>query len=318
VSSDPRDAALPEAVVVQEPVTGISGREAGAPIRQGGLWRDAWHRYVQNRGAVVAGALFVLIVAYCLVWPIISPYDANEQDLSAARQSPSLQHPFGTDAFGRDMLTRTALAGRISLAIGLGATLAILFFGVVYGAIAGFFGGRVDNLQMRLLDALYGLPYLPFAILLLAIIGTINMWTIMLALSIASWFTAARIVRGQIITLKQNDYIRAAQALGARWYRVLSRHLLPNTLGVLIIAMFLELPGVILGEAFLGFIGLGISPPDASLGAMAEEGRAEYRANPHIMFIPSFLIALLVLSANFIADGARDALDPRTRETKEG
>jgi oligopeptide transport system permease protein len=316
VTLDPRDAAVADAAVPE--VVAGAGAHAGAPVARGSLWRDAWRRYMSNKGAVVAGAIFVFIVLFCLIYPLISPHDPDQVDLTQARQGPSLEHPLGTDAFGRDMLTRVALAGRISLAIGLGATFAILIFGVVYGATAGFFGGRLDNLQMRLLDALYGLPYLPFAIILLAIIGTNNMWTLMLALSIASWFTAARIVRGQIITLKQNDYVRAAQAIGARWYRILSRHLLPNTLGVLIIAMFLELPGVILGEAFLGFIGLGISPPDASLGSMAEEGRAEYRANPHIMFVPSFTIALLVICANFIADGARDALDPRTRETKEG
>jgi oligopeptide transport system permease protein len=167
---------------------------------------------------------------------------------------------------------------------------------------------------MRFLDALYGLPYLPFAIITLAIIGTINFWTMTIALSIASWFTTARIVRGQIITLKENDYVRAARAVGARWYRVLGRHLLPNTLGVLIIAVFLELPGVVLGEAFLSFIGLGISPPDASWGAMAQDGRAVYRVNPHLIIIPSVAIATLVLCANFVADGLRDALDPRTRE----
>ncbi len=135
------------------------------------------------------------------------------------------------------------------------------------------------------------------------------------ALSIASWFTTARIVRGQIITLKENDYVRAAKAVGARWYRILGRHLLPNTLGILVIAVFLELPGVILGEAFLSFIGLGISPPDASWGQMAEEGRLAYRVAPHIIAVPSIMIATLVLCANFIADGLRDALDPRTRET---
>ena len=313
---DPRDAAVADAAVPE--VVAGAGAHAGAPVHRASLWRDAWRRYVQNKGAVVAGAIFSFIVLFCLIYPLISPHDPDAVELTEARQGPSAEHPLGTDAFGRDMLTRVALAGRVSLAIGLGATIAILLFGVIYGATAGFFGGRADNLQMRLLDALYGLPYLPFAIILLAIIGTINMWTMMLALSIASWFTAARIVRGQIITLKQNDFVRAAQALGARWYRVLSRHLLPNTLGVLIIAMFLELPGVILGEAFLGFIGLGISPPDASLGSMAEEGRAEYRANPHIMFVPSLTIAVIVLCANFIADGMRDALDPRTRETKEG
>jgi oligopeptide transport system permease protein len=136
-----------------------------------------------------------------------------------------------------------------------------------------------------------------------------------IALAIASWFTTARIVRGQVITLKENDYIRAAKAIGARWHRSLFRHILPNTLGVLIIAVFLELPGVILGEAFLSFIGLGISPPEASWGAMAQDGRAVYRTSPHLIIIPSVAIATLVLCANFVADGLRDALDPRTRET---
>jgi oligopeptide transport system permease protein len=168
---------------------------------------------------------------------------------------------------------------------------------------------------MRFLDALYGLPYLPFAILALAIIGTVNFWTMVIALSIASWFITARVVRGQIITLKENDYIRAAKAVGVRWYATLGRHLLPNTLGVLVIIVFLELPGVILGEAFLSFLGLGINPPDASWGSMAQDGRDAYRAHPHIIIIPSLAIATLVLCANFIADGLRDALDPRTKET---
>ena len=145
--------------------------------------------------------------------------------------------------------------------------------------------------MMRFLDALYGLPYLPFAIITLAIIGRTDMWTMMIALSIASWFTTARIVRGQVMTLKENDYVRAAKAVGARWYRVLGRHLLPNTLGMLIIAIFLELPAVILGEAFLSFIGLGISPPDASWGAMAQEGRATYRTHPIEIIVPSVAIA---------------------------
>jgi oligopeptide transport system permease protein len=169
--------------------------------------------------------------------------------------------------------------------------------------------------MMRFLDALYGLPYLPFAIIALAIIGNSGFWTLVVALSIASWFTTARIVRGQIITLKENDYVRAAGVLGARWYRVLLRHLLPNTLGVLVIAVFLELPGVILGEAFLSFLGLGIGPPDASWGSMAQEGYRVYRVFPLLILIPSVAIATLILCANFIADGLRDALDPRTRET---
>jgi oligopeptide transport system permease protein len=288
---------------------------SGAPIRQSNLWRDAYRRYLRNKAAVVAGVVFLAVVAYCVFWPIISPYTGNEVNFAEAKQDPSLQHPFGTDKFGRDLFTRTAEGGRVSILIGFGATLAILLIGVVYGSISGFVGGRLDNGMMRFLDALYGLPYLPFAIITLAIIGQTNKWTMMIALSIASWFTTARIVRGQVLTLKENDYVRAAKAVGARWYRILGRHLLPNTLGVLIIAIFLELPAVILGEAFLSFIGLGISPPDASWGAMAQDGRTTYRTHPIEIIVPSVAIATLVLCANFIADGLRDALDPRTRET---
>jgi oligopeptide transport system permease protein len=289
--------------------------QAGAPVRQTNLWKDAWYRYIRNRGALIAAVVFVLLVLYCFVWPLLSPYDPDKVDFALSNQSPSLDHPLGTDKFGRDLLTRTALGGQVSIGIGFAATLVILLVGVAYGAISGFVGGLLDNALMRFLDALYGLPYLPFAIITLAIFGGASFWTMVVALSVASWFTTARIVRGQVITLKENDYIRAAKAVGARWYRVLGRHLLPNTLGVLIIAIFLELPGVILGEAFLSFIGLGISPPDASWGAMAEEGRSVYRIYPIQIAIPSVAIATLVLCANFIADGLRDAFDPRTRET---
>jgi oligopeptide transport system permease protein len=288
---------------------------AGAPIRQSNLWRDAWRRYIRNRGALVAGAVFVLVVLFCLVWPIVSPYDPNKIEFAVSNQTPSLDHPFGTDRFGRDLFTRTAVGGRVSIGIGFAATIVILVIGIFYGAISGFVGGKLDNGMMRFLDALYGLPYLPFAIITLAIIGNTNFWAMTIALAIATWFTTARIVRGQIITLKENDYVRAARAVGARWYRILGRHLLPNTMGVLIIAVFLELPGVILGEAFLSFLGLGINPPDASWGQMANDGRAVYRVSPHQIVVPSVAIATLILSANFIADGLRDALDPRTRET---
>jgi oligopeptide transport system permease protein len=309
---NPREATRPP--LVEEERTLQSG-VAGAPLRQASLWRDAWGRYVRNKAAVAAAVTFALLVLYCLIWPIVSPYDPNAVDFALKSQPPSLEHPMGTDNFGRDMMTRTAVGGRVSMLIGFGATAAILLIGVAYGSISGFVGGRLDNAMMRVLDTLYGLPYLPFAIIILAIFGNASKWTLMVALAVASWFTAARIVRGQIITLKENDYVRAARAVGARWYRVLGRHLLPNTLGVLIIAIFLELPGVILGEAFLSFIGLGISPPNASWGQMAQEGRTVYRTSPHIIAVPSIAIATLILSANFIADGLRDALDPRTRET---
>jgi oligopeptide transport system permease protein len=288
---------------------------AGAPVRQSNLWKDAWYRYKRNRAALVAGAVFVALVLFCLIWPIVSPHDPNDVVFADARQGPSLEHPLGTDTFGRDVLTRTALGGRISIGIGFAATFIILLIGVTYGSISGFIGGHLDNGMMRFLDALYGLPYLPFAIITLAILGEASFWSMAIALSIATWFTTARIVRGQIITLKENDYVRAAKTLGARWQRILTRHLLPNTLGVLVIAVFLELPGVILGEAFLSFIGLGIGAPDASWGSMAQEGYKVYRVFPLLIVVPSVAIATLILSANYIADGLRDALDPRTRET---
>jgi oligopeptide transport system permease protein len=168
---------------------------------------------------------------------------------------------------------------------------------------------------MRFLDAIYGLPYLPFAIITLQIFGTVNFFTMVVSLTIVSWLTAARVVRGQIITLKENDYVRAARSVGARWYRILGRHLLPNTLGVLVVFVFLELPTVILGEAFLSFLGLGINPPKSSWGSLAEDARAVFLSHPWIIVIPSVGIGYLILCANFIADGLRDALDPRTRET---
>jgi oligopeptide transport system permease protein len=193
----------------------------------------------------------------------------------------------------------------------------ILGIGLLYGSISGFAGGKLDNGMMRFLDAIYGLPYLPFAIIVLQVFGIVTFWTMVVALTIVSWLTAARVVRGQIITLKENDYVRAARAVGARWYRILGKHLLPNTLGVLIVFVFLELPGVILGEAFLSFIGLGINPPKSSWGSLANEGRDVFLGHPWVIAIPSVAIGVLILCANFVADGLRDALDPRTRETRE-
>jgi oligopeptide transport system permease protein len=308
-----------EVAPVGEGVSARSPADAGAPVRQSSLWRDGLHRFTRNRAAVVAVAAFVLIVLYCLLEPIFSPYDPNKVDFGDAYLPASWDHPFGTDKFGRDLFTRVAVGGRISIGIGFAGTFAILVIGLVYGSIAGLLGGLVDDVLMRLLDALYGLPYLPFAIITTQILspnGTATFWTMVAALAIASWLTTARIVRGQLVTLKQNDYVLAARAVGARWYRILVRHLLPNTLGVLVIAVFLDLPAVVLGEAFLSFIGLGINPPAASWGSIAQDGRAAYVNHPQVIIVPSLAIAMLVLSANFIADGLRDALDPRSRSER--
>jgi oligopeptide transport system permease protein len=292
--------------------------DAGAALRSSSLWRDALYRFASNRAAVVAAVAFLVMVGFVIFGPIFDSSKPYLVDFSVAYKSPSLAHPFGTDEFGRDLFVRTALGGRLSIEIGIAATVAIMVIGILYGSISGFVGGWLDNTLMRFLDTLYGLPYLPFAILTLAIFGVVNFWTMVVALTVASWFTTARVMRGQIISLKENDYVRAARAVGARWPRILFRHLLPNTLGVIIVYVFLELPGVVLGEAFLSFIGLGINPPKASWGSLAQDGYTAYNTHPYIIIIPSVCIAWLIISAFFIADGLRDALDPRTRETKEG
>jgi oligopeptide transport system permease protein len=295
-------------IASSEPLAGGRAVAADSQLRSG------LRRYLRNWAAVAAAGAFALMVLAALAVPVIYQGDPYKVDFTQTYQGPSMRHLMGTDQYGRDMLVRTALGARVSIAIGLAATGVIMVIGLAYGALSGFIGGRLDDLMMRFLDALYGLPYLPFAIIALQIFQVVNIFTMVVALSIASWFTAARIVRGQVMSLKENDYVRAARAVGARWYRVLWRHILPNTMGVLIIAIFLELPAVILGEAFLSFIGLGINPPEASLGSMAQEGMAAYRSHPHVIVIPSLAIAALVLCANFIADGLRDALDPQARD----
>src|SRR6266545_2304224 len=321
---DRREAALPTAPPAVGAGVAVDDSSAGAPIAQASLWKDAWYRYIRNRAAVAAAVVFIVMVLYCLlipgfwkipgIWTSLKDYDPNAVDFSQSYAGFSLDHPFSTDKFGRDLFARTAVGGQISIAIGFVATFFILAIGVFYGSIAGFIGGKLDNAMMRFLDALYGLPYLPFAIITVTIFGVVNFWTMIVALTSAAWFTTARVMRGQIITLKENDYVRAANALGARWHRVLFRHLLPNTFGVILIFVFLELPGVVLGEAFLSFIGLGINPPKASWGTLAQDGYTSYTAHPYIIIIPSFAIGWLILSAFFVADGLRDALDPRTKE----
>ena len=303
---DPQQEELREYTVRRE-----QRHDAGAVV-QTSLWKDAARRFVRNRGALIAFIAFIIMLGYVVIVPWVSPWDPYAVDFSHAYLPPSWDHPFGTDQFGRDLFVRTALGGRVSIGIGFAGTIAIMVVGILYGAISGFVGGALDNGMMRFLDALYGLPYLPFAIITLVIFGTVNFWTMVVALTVASWFTTARVMRGQIITLKENDYVRSAHAVGARWHRVLFRHLLPNTLGLVIVFVFLELPGVVLGEAFLSFLGQGIQVPKASWGSLAQDGKDQYLTHPYLIVVPSVAIAWLILSAFFIADGLRDALDPRT------
>lgn len=295
--------------------------DAGEPlsIQQTTLWGDTARRFSRSKAAMISLGFLVLMLIYATVGPWIRPYKFDEglftDPTLLPHQLPNLQHWFGTDMAGRDLFVRVAMGGRVSLLVAVAATTVVLFIGVLYGAASGFAGGRTDNVMMRFVDVLYGLPYLPFAIIMLVILGS-GIVPMLLALAIVGWLTAARLVRGQLLVLKQNEYVDAARALGASRSRIVFRHLLPNTLGIIVVAMFLEIPGMILGEAILSFLGLGISAPNASWGTLAQDGWKALRSYPWLIILPGLFIALTVLAFNFVGDGFRDAIDPRTKETK--
>jgi ABC-type dipeptide/oligopeptide/nickel transport system permease subunit len=263
----------------------------------------------------IAGVALLALVLFCVVWPGISPYGANDVDFELTRQAPSFAHPLGTDQFGRDLLTRLAAAGRVSLAITGAALAIILALGFAYGASAGLAGGKVDMVLMRLLDGLLALPRLPVSIVILVVLSmkAQTIWAVVFALSVVSWMLTARLVRGQVLVLREAEYVRAARAVGARRGRILLRHILPNTLGVLVVAVLLELPGVILGEAFLSVLGLGPNPPTPTWGNMAVEGVHFHRV--WNVALPSATIAVFAVLANLLADAFQESLDPRRAET---
>jgi oligopeptide transport system permease protein len=272
--------------------------------------RGGWSRFRRNEAAVWATGGLGALVAFCLLAPVVSPYDPYEVDFSQKLELPSIQHWMGTDFFGRDLLERMALGGRLSMFIAFAALAIILLLGLVYGTIAGAAGGRLDEVMMRGLDALFAIPRLPGILIILVLIGENgNVFTVILALSLFSWMTTARLVRGQIVSLKQNDYVRAARALGARRHQVVLRHIVHNMFGILLVAVVLELPGVILNEAFISVLGLGINPPTATWGNIAHDALG--LSNAYFLVLPSVAIALFAIAVNFVADGLQDALDPR-------
>ena len=266
---------------------------------------------LRNRTACLGGLIFLSVIAYCVLVPIFSPFDPNDADFNDVRLPPSSEHWLGTDQYGRDIFTRLAAGGRMTLLIAGGALLVILVIGVTYGAISGLAGGRVDNAMMRILDGLLAIPRLPVSIVILVVIGlqAQNVQTIILALSIVNWMITARLVRGEVVLLKRQDYVRAAQALGAGRQAVARRHIVPNAMGIVLVAAFLELPTVVLGEAFLAVLGLGPEKPTPTWGNMALEGITFGRL--WLVFLPSLAIAVFAVGANLLADGIGDALDPR-------
>jgi ABC-type dipeptide/oligopeptide/nickel transport system permease subunit len=269
-----------------------------------------WSRFRRNEAAVWALGGLGLLVAFCLLAPIISPYDPYEVKFAKKLELPNPKHWLGTDFFGRDLLERMALGGRLSMFIAFAAIVIILLIGLTYGTIAGVVGGKLDELMMRGLDALFAIPRLPGILIILVLVGANgNVGTVILALSLFSWMTTARLVRNQIVSIKQNDYVRAARALGARPYQVVVRHIVRNIFAILLVAVVLELPGVILNEAFVSVLGLGINPPTATWGNIAQEALG--LSNPYFLILPSAAIAMFAVAVNFVADGLQDALDPR-------
>jgi ABC-type dipeptide/oligopeptide/nickel transport system permease subunit len=291
----------------------VSGAAVLAPRPRRALGSGTLARLVEERKTLVAGGVVLAIVAFCVVFPLLSPYGADEVDFSVSREGPSLAHPLGTDQFGRDFLTRLAAGGRTTLLIAGAALAIILAIGVAYGTVAAVAGGKVDAAMMRLVDGLFAIPRLPVAIVVLVALGlnAQNVASIVFALSVVGWMLTARLVRGQVLVLKTRDYVRAAHALGASGAHVARRHLLPNSAGILLVAIFLELPTVILGEAFLSVLGLGPAAPTATWGNIAEEGLHFTRLWQ--MVLATTAIAGFALSANVFADGLHDALEPRRR-----
>jgi len=274
------------------------------------LGRDAWHRLQKNKLAVFGGGVLLVLTALCVAGPWFSHYTYNEQVLGNAFAPPGSAHWLGTDQLGRDLLVRLLYGGRISLGVGLSATFVALTIGVIYGALAGYVGGKTDAVMMRLVDIIYALPFTIFVILLMVFFGR-NIILLFVAIGAVEWLTMARIVRSQVMALKKMEFIEAARSLGLSNARIVFRHMLPNILGPIIVYTTLTIPGVMLLEAFLSFLGLGVQPPMSSWGTLIKDGAEKMEEFPWLLLFPGSIFSLTLFSLNFLGDGLRDALDVR-------
>lgn len=284
--------------------------------------QDAWRRLKKNPVAMISLVFIILLLLVAIIGPYFSPYSYSDQDFDRRNEGPSREHPFGTDSLGRDQLIRVMHGARISLAVGFVAAITTFFIGVIYGGIAGYLGGRVDNIMMRFVDVMYSIPFLLWVIMLMVVFreifpttgGGAGLYSIFLALGLVFWLPMARIVRGQILSLKEQEFILAAQTIGAPKWKILFRHLIPNAMGPIIVTATLAIPEAIFTEAFLSFIGLGVSAPRASWGMLSSDALASLKSFPHLLLFPALAISLTLLAFNFLGDGLRDALDPRMRK----
>lgn len=291
---------------------------SSAPLAAGdSLARDALRRLQRNRMAMLGAFITLALLVCCFVGPYLIAaawgYSYDHQELAYGAQPPSLSHWFGTDYLGRDLLTRTLYGGRVSLSVGLLAATVAVVVGTLYGATAGYVGGRVDGVMMRVVDVIYALPYMFLVIVLVAVFQAQSLWALFLGLGLVGWLMTARIVRGQVLSLKEREFVVAARCLGTRGPVIVLRHLIPNTLGPIIVYFTLTVPAMILQEAFLSFLGLGVQAPQPSLGALINNGASHMTLFWWELVFPGGVMATLLFSLNFLGDGVRDALDPQLR-----
>ncbi|MEY8416381.1 ABC transporter permease [Tissierella praeacuta] len=276
-------------------------------------WQDAWRRLKKNKIAIVAMITLILIVSMCIIGPYLTPYDYEAVNPADKNLLPSREHWFGTDKLGRDIFTRIWIGGRVSMILGILGAFIDLVIGLIYGGISGYLGGKADNIMMRILEILASIPYLVLVVLVSMIIGK-GIRSLIIAMTITGWCHMARLVRGQLLQIKGQDYILAAKALGTHPVKIIFKHLIPNTLGVMIIAATFDIPSFIFGEAFLSYIGLGVQSPMTSWGALASGAQQSMAFYPYQLFFPSIMISLTMLSFQLLGDGLRDALDPKLRQ----
>ncbi|MFW5789442.1 MAG: ABC transporter permease [Spirochaetota bacterium] len=276
-------------------------------------WRDAWRRLRRNPVAMTGLVLVVLITLIAILAPWLTPYDYFTQDLTSANEAPSGDHWFGIDALGRDVLTRVLYGSRISMTVAYVSAAIIFFVGVIYGGIAGYVGGRTDMVMMRIVDIISGIPNMLYLILFMVTLGP-GLRSIILALGITLWMGMARMVRAEVLSLRNQEFTIAAQALGISRSRILVTHLIPNSMGTIIVNLTFAIPIAIFSESFLSFLGLGVSAPQASWGTLSAEALQSYMVYPHQLLFPALAICITILAFNFLGDGLRDALDPKMRK----
>lgn len=277
-------------------------------------WQDVWRRLKANKVAMGSLCFIGFLALMAIIGPMLTDYTYSDQFLELKNLPPNSQFWFGTDSLGRDLFTRVWYGARMSLAVGFTIAFVVLLIGVLYGGISGLAGGWVDEVMMRIIEILSGIPFVLYVILIMVILNDNNFFTILFALSIVYWIPMARLVRGQILSLKQQEYVLAARTLGASPMRILLKHLIPNTLGPILVFLTLAIPEAIFTEAWLSFLGLGVSAPFASWGTLASDGVKGLRSYPWQLFFPALFISLTILAFNLFGDGLRDALDPRTRK----